>query len=165
MAKPNKEILHTDTGILKVQDACIVLVKTEWNSSITDELEKGCIEELKKQKVKKIISLVVPGAFEIPFAIRYYWQNCKKKKRPHAFISLGCVIRGETPHFDQICRAVTDGVLQLNLELPIPSIFGVLTVENEEQAKERAGGKHGHKGREAAMAALKMISSSRSLKK
>jgi 6,7-dimethyl-8-ribityllumazine synthase len=68
------------------------------------------------------------------------------------------VIKGDTPHFDYVCRAVTDGVLQLNLRLPVPTIFGVLTVDNEQQAIERIGGKHGHKGREAAAATIKMIS-------
>jgi 6,7-dimethyl-8-ribityllumazine synthase len=67
------------------------------------------------------------------------------------------VIRGDTPHFDYVCQAVTEGVVQLNLHLPVPTIFGVLTVDNEEQAKERIGGRHGHKGEEAAMTALKMI--------
>jgi 6,7-dimethyl-8-ribityllumazine synthase len=68
------------------------------------------------------------------------------------------VIRGGTPHFDYVCRAVTDGILQLNLTLPIPVIFGVLTLDNEDQAWERLGGPHGHKGEEAAVTALKMIS-------
>ena len=77
---------------------------------------------------------------------------------PDAYITLGAVIRGDTPHFDYVCKAVTDGVVQLNLSLPVPVIFGVLTVDNEEQAKERIGGKHGHKGMEAAITALKMIS-------
>jgi 6,7-dimethyl-8-ribityllumazine synthase len=72
-------------------------------------------------------------------------------------VALGCVIRGDTPHFDYVCKAVTDGVVQLNLLLPVPTIFGVLTVDNELQAKERIGGKHGHKGGEAAITALKMI--------
>jgi 6,7-dimethyl-8-ribityllumazine synthase len=71
------------------------------------------------------------------------------------------VIRGGTPHFDYVCKAVTDGVTQLNLSLPIPTIFGVLTVDNEEQAKERIGGIHGHKGEEAAVTAVKMISMTR----
>jgi 6,7-dimethyl-8-ribityllumazine synthase len=67
------------------------------------------------------------------------------------------VIRGDTPHFDYVCKAVTDGVIQLNLLLPVPTIFGVLTVDNELQAKDRIGGKHGHKGEEAAVTAIKMI--------
>jgi 6,7-dimethyl-8-ribityllumazine synthase len=147
----------TGTGILKSQDACIVLVKTEWNAAITDELEKGCIAELQKHKVKKIVTITVPGAFEIPFAIKNYWENTKNKNKPDVFIALGCVIRGETPHFDYIAKAVTEGVLQLNLMLHVPTIFGVLTVENELQARDRIGGRHGHKGEEAAITALKMI--------
>jgi len=139
------------------KNACIVLVKTEWNAAIVDELESGCRKQLEIYKIKKIITVTVPGAFEIPFAIKNYWENAGKKKKPDAFIALGCVIRGDTPHFDYICKAVTDGLVQLNLLIPVPTIFGVLTVNNEEQAKERIGGKHGHKGEEAAMTAIKMI--------
>jgi len=146
------------TGIPRVKDACIVLVKTEWNAGIVDELEKGCREVLERQEVKKIITITVPGCFEIPFAIKRYWDNSSKKKKPDAFIALGCVVRGDTPHFDYVCKAVTDGVVQLNLLLPVPVIFGVLTVDNEQQAQERIGGAHGHKGEEAAITALKMIS-------
>lgn len=152
----DSKLLNINPGILK-KDACIVLVKSEWNAAIVDELEKGCVSVLEKNKIKKIIILTVPGAFEIVFAIKNYWEKSGKKKRPDAFIALGCVIRGETPHFDFICKAVTDGVLQLNLSLPVPTIFGVLTVENEIQANERIGGKHGHKGEEAAITALKMM--------
>ena len=148
-----------NTGILYKRDACIVLIKTEWNAAIVDELEKGCIDVLKKSKIKKIITITVPGAFEIPFAIKNYWDKTKKKGKPDAFIALACVIKGGTPHFDYVCKAITDGVLQLNLTLPVPTIFGVLTTDNEEQAKERIGGKHGHKGEEAAVTALKMIKS------
>jgi 6,7-dimethyl-8-ribityllumazine synthase len=101
----------------------------------------------------------VPGAFEIPFSIRAYWDAHKyKDDRPRAFIALGCVLRGDTPHFEYVCRAVTDGVLQLNMTLPLPTIFGVLTVDNQKQAEDRVGGPHGHKGAEAALTALKMIS-------
>lgn len=152
----NSKLFDTGTGILK-KDACVVLVKTEWNAAIVDELEAGCRRELEKQGVKKIISITVPGAFEISFAIKNYWEKSGKKKRPDAFVALGCVIKGDTPHFDFVCKAVTDGVVQLNLMLPVPVIFGVLTVNNEEQARERIGGKHGHKGGEAALTALKMI--------
>ncbi|MBK6826415.1 MAG: 6,7-dimethyl-8-ribityllumazine synthase [Chitinophagaceae bacterium] len=152
----NSKLLQTSTGILK-KDACVVLVKTEWNAAITDELERGCREELERLGVRKINTLTVPGAFEIPFAIKQHWEESGKKKRAHAYIAIGCVIQGDTPHFDYVCRAVTDGVLQLNLLLPVPSIFAVLTVNNEEQARERMGGKHGHKGVEAAVTALKMI--------
>lgn len=161
----NSKLLIVDTGILNVQDACIVLVRTEWNAAVVDELEKGATAELKKHQVKKIITITVPGAVEIPFAIKSFWEHNGKKKRPGAFIALGCVVRGDTPHFDYVCKAITDGVLQLNLLLPVPVIFGVLTVDNDEQAKERIGGKHGHKGEEAAITALKMISLQQSFKK
>ena len=161
----NSKLLQMDTGILNVQDACIVLVKTEWNAAIAGELEKGAIAELQKHHVKKIVSVIVPGAVEIPFAIKSFWENSEKKKRPDAFIALGCIVRGDTPHFEYVCKAVTDGVVQLNLSLPVPVIFGVLTVNNDEQAKERIGGKHGHKGEEAAITALKMITLQQSFKK
>jgi len=84
---------------------------------------------------------------------------------PDAYITLGAVIRGDTPHFDYVCKTITDGVLQLNLSLDVPVIFGVLTVYNEQQAIERMGGKHGHKGEEAALTALKMIALNRKIKK
>ena len=160
----NSKLLNIATGILN-KNACIVLVKTEWNAAIVDELEKGCRKQLEQCKVKNIITLIVPGAVEIPFAIKNYWENTGKKKRPDAFLALGCVIRGDTPHFDYVCKLVTDGVLQLNLSLPVPTIFAVLTVENEQQANERIGGKHGHKGEEAAITAIKMISLVNSFKK
>lgn len=157
----NSSLLAETTGIPDLRNASIVLVKTEWNRFIVDELEKGCLARLQGAGVKNIRSLVVPGAFEIPFSVKAYWDHCRPKKRPEAFIALGCVLRGDTPHFDYVCRAVTDGVLQLNLGLPVPTIFGVLTVDTEEQARERIGGRHGHKGEEAAMTALKMIALTR----
>jgi 6,7-dimethyl-8-ribityllumazine synthase len=156
----NSKLLTTGTGILK-KDACIVLIRTEWNSAIVDQLEAGCIAALEKERVKKIIVVTVPGAVEIPFGIKSCWQKASGKQKPDAFIALGCVIKGDTPHFDYVCRAVTDGVLKLNLQLPVPVIFGVLTVNTEEQAMERIGGKHGHKGEEAAVTAIKMIALNR----
>ncbi len=173
MADVNKSNLNSLTGILP-KDAFIVLVKTEWNAAIVDELERGSIHKLNEFGVKKIVTVIVPGAVEIPFAVKTYWEHSKGKKknlsagrqgRPDAFIALGCVIRGGTPHFEYVCQAVTEGVVQLNLLLPVPTIFGILTVDNEEQAKERIGGSHGHKGEETATTALKMISLVRSLNK
>jgi len=165
MADVNKSNLNSLTGILP-KDAFIVLVKTEWNAAIVDDLERGSIHKLKEIGVKKIVTVTVPGAVEIPFAIKSYWEHSKrkKKKRPDAFVALGCVIRGGTPHFEYVCQAATEGVVQLNLLLPVPTIFGILTVDNEEQAKERIGGVHGHKGEEAAVTAIKMILLSQSLK-
>lgn len=157
MAEVGKSNLFQNTAGIPKKNACIVLVKTEWNAVIVDELENGCRKALAEHKVKKIITVTVPGAIEIPFAIKNYWERAGKKNRPDAFIALACVIRGDTPHFDYVCKAVTDGVLHLNLQLTVPTIFGVLTVDNEQQAKDRIGGKHGHKGEEAAITALKML--------
>jgi 6,7-dimethyl-8-ribityllumazine synthase len=149
------------TASPKLKNASIVIVRTEWNAGIVDELFSGCKKVLEEKKIG-FRDLIVPGAFEIPFAIRKFWE-LSKKSRPEAFIALGCVIKGDTPHFEFVCRGVTDGIIALNLQLPVPVIFGVLTVDNVEQAKERIGGIHGHKGEEAADTALKMISYSRSL--
>ena len=161
----NSKLLQTDTGILNIQDACIVIVRTEWNADIVDALESGCKKVLTEATIKDIRVINVPGAFEIAFGVKCYWEMSKyKDNRPHAFIALGCVLRGNTPHFDYVCKAVTDGVVQLNLSLPVPVIFGVLTVDNKQQAEERIGGEHGHKGEEAAITALKMISLIRSFK-
>ncbi|MBL0358768.1 MAG: 6,7-dimethyl-8-ribityllumazine synthase [Chitinophagaceae bacterium] len=153
----NSDSLLNTTGIQLPKGACIVIVRTEWNPAIVDALEAGCRKVLDANNISyKVVS--VPGAFEIPFCIKRYWEaNKYKDDKPHAFITLGCVLRGDTPHFEYVCQAVTDGVLQLNLLLPVPSIFGVLTVDNQEQADERIGGKHGNKGEEAAVTALKMM--------
>ncbi|MGB8192183.1 MAG: 6,7-dimethyl-8-ribityllumazine synthase [Chitinophagaceae bacterium] len=161
----NSKLLDIDAGILP-KDACIVIVKTEWNAVIVDELESGCRKKLEELGVQQISTLTVPGSFEIPFCIQSYWDAKKYlDDKPCAFIALACVVRGDTPHFDYVCRAVTDGVLQLNLTLPVPVIFGVLTVDNEKQAKERIGGKHGHKGEEAALTALKMVGLTKTFRK
>jgi 6,7-dimethyl-8-ribityllumazine synthase len=162
MAEVSKSNLFQTTGISDMEGACVVIVRTEWNDAIVGALEKGCRTELEKSGLLCRV-ITVPGAFEIPFGIRAYWDVHKyKDDRPQAFIALGCVLRGDTPHFDYVCTAVTEGVLQLNMTLPIPTIFGVLTVDNQQQADERIGGKHGHKGEEAAVTAIKMIALQRS---
>lgn len=153
----NSNLFQIDAGILN-KNACVVIVRTEWNAEIVDKLEEGCRRVLEQYGVRIIETLTVPGAFEIPYGIKMHWDiSNSRTDRPDAFIALGCVLRGDTPHFDYVCKAVTDGVMQLNLQLPVPSIFGVLTIDNQQQADERTGGKHGHKGEEAAITALKMI--------
>ncbi len=155
----DSNLFHFDTGILP-KDACVVIVRTEWNAAIVNRLEEGCKRILEQHEVSFQV-LTVPGAFEVAFGIKNYWNNYQHtEKRPAAFIALACVIRGGTPHFDYVCRAITDGIVQLNLTLPVPSVFGVLTVDSVEQAEERTGGKHGHKGEEAAITAIKMITPS-----
>lgn len=153
--------IELNKGIPDFEDAFVIIVITEWNSKIVNELEKGAKKVLKASGVK-FKTVIVPGAFEIPFAVKNHYAYCKKV--PDAYISLGTIIQGDTPHFDYVCKAVTDGILQLNLSIDVPVIFGVLTVLNEAQANERIGGKHGHKGEEAAITALKMINLNRSFK-
>ncbi|MFY7898645.1 MAG: 6,7-dimethyl-8-ribityllumazine synthase [Chitinophagaceae bacterium] len=159
MATAKNTILNK--GIPTTKDAFVVIIKTEWNSTIVNKLESGAKKILKAAQVKTK-TITVPGAFEIPFCIKAYQEKATQKA--DAFIALGTVIRGDTPHFDYVCKAVTDGIVGLNLLLPVPTIFGVLTVENELQALERIGGKHGHKGEEAALTALKMIALNKKMK-
>jgi 6,7-dimethyl-8-ribityllumazine synthase len=131
------------------------IIVSEWNSDITSKLTTGAIETLEQYEVspKDIAIETVPGCFELPLAA----QTIAWNYNPNAIICLGCVIRGETPHFDYICQAVTEGLMRVGLDAKIPVIFGVLTANTQEQAIERAGGQHGNKGVEAAIAALKMM--------
>ena len=155
MAVTDPDLFSIDAGILQ-KDAFIIIVRTEWNAVVVDKLEEGCIKILDQYGMTNYKVVNVPGAFEIPFTIKSSWDKANPIK-PRVFIALGCVMRGDTPHFEYVCRAVTDGILQLNLQLPVPVIFGVLTVDNQEQADDRIGGESGHKGEEAAISALKMI--------
>ena len=160
----NSKLFHNIEGIQQLRGALVVLIKTEWNDTIVDELERGCLHLLHGYGIKTK-TIVVPGAVEITFAVQHYWNMAKKKGKPEAFIAFGCVVRGGTPHFEYVCQSVTAGVTQLNVALPVPTVFGVLTVDTDEQAHERIGGVHGHKGEEAAITAVKMILLSRQLKK
>jgi 6,7-dimethyl-8-ribityllumazine synthase len=138
--------------------ARVAIVHTEWNDKIVRELVNGCESMVHRFTGDIIEKLAVPGCFELPFGCRHLWQRYEKvERKPEAIIAFGAVIRGGTPHFDYVSKAVTDGIVQLNLMLPVPVIFGVLTLDNEDQAWERLGGTHGHKGEEAAITALKMI--------
>jgi len=164
MATVNEDLYNINAGILP-KDACIVIVHTQWNPQTVNKLLEGCIKTLDKFEMHNYKIVSVPGAFEIPFAIKSFWDSYQNKfEKPQAFIALGCVLRGDTPHFDYVCKAVTDGIVHLNLILPAPSIFGVLTVDNQQQADDRTGGVHGNKGEEAALSALKMIGLKYSMK-
>jgi len=159
MASKGNTSLHK--GIPSLKDAFVVIVKTEWNAAIVNKLEAGVKRVLAASGIATK-TLVVPGAFEIPFAVKNHYAY--SSILPDAYITLGAVIRGDTPHFDYVCKGVTDGVMQLNLTLDTPVIFGVLTVDNEQQARERIGGVHGNKGEEAAVTAMKMIALNRKIK-
>jgi 6,7-dimethyl-8-ribityllumazine synthase len=132
----------------------IGIAVAEWNEVITAALLDAAMNTLMEYGVKKenILVRTVPGSFELPYGARILAEQFN----PHAVICIGCVIQGETPHFDYICQGVTWGIMELNLDFDIPFIFGVLTTTDQQQALDRAGGKHGNKGTEAAVTALKM---------
>lgn len=159
MSSPgNSRIIQREPVHQKDRASSVVVVRSDWNPTVVDALEDGCLEMLRESGIVQVKTIRVPGAAEIPFAVRRYWESVKyKDDKPHAFVALACIIQGDTPHFDHVCNIVSQGTLQLNLTLPIPTIFGVLTVLNESQAWERLGGVHGHKGKEAALTALSMI--------
>ncbi|PWG79431.1 6,7-dimethyl-8-ribityllumazine synthase [Pararcticibacter amylolyticus] len=132
------------------------IVTAHWNAEITGALYEGAYQFLIKQGADPdhILSLTVPGSFELSSGADMVLQH----KKVDAVICLGCVIKGDTPHFDYICSAVAHGVTNVGIKHSIPAIFGVLTTDNELQAKERAGGRHGNKGEEAAATAILMAS-------
>ena len=138
MATQGNTTLHK--GIPQAQDAFVVIVKTEWNAHIVDKLEEGAVQILKEQGARHQ-TLTVPGAVELAFAVKSFAQHSAQKA--DAFITLGTVVKGDTPHFEYVCKAATEGNTALNLSLDVPVIFGVLTVNTEEQALERIGGAHG----------------------
>ncbi len=133
----------------------IGVVVAEWNEDVTEALADGAVAALlelgaKKSNIKRIS---VPGSFELPLGAQ--WLASQKKI--DAVICLGCVIQGDTPHFDYICQAVAQGIMDLNLKFDKPVAFGVLTTLNKKQALERAGGKLGNKGEEAAVTVIRML--------
>lgn len=133
----------------------IGIVVSEWNETITNKLLEGCHKTLVKNGVEEenIIIDFVPGSFELVFGARYLVEQ----KDLDAVIILGCVIRGETPHFDYVCSGVTQGITDLNRMYDIPFVFGLLTTDDMPQAVNRAGGIHGNKGDECAITAIKMV--------
>jgi 6,7-dimethyl-8-ribityllumazine synthase len=165
MAQSQHSISLLDTQSLEqLEKAKVAVVHTEWNDKIVREQLNGFESITNRFHVGITDKIAVPGCFEVPFAIKQLWESYENKSdKPEAIVAFGAVIRGGTPHFEYVCKAVTEGILQLNLSLPIPVIFGVLTLDNEDQAWERLGGIHGHKGEEAAITALKMIKNSRAV--
>lgn len=131
------------------------IVVAEWNEDITEPLFEGAYHALIELGAKKssIFRKNVPGSFELPLAAQ--WEA--EKKDVAAVICLGCVIQGDTPHFDYVCQGVTYGIMKASLKTNKPIAFGVLTVLNKKQALERAGGKLGNKGEEAALTVVKML--------
>lgn len=131
------------------------IVVAEWNYEITGALAEGAVKTLKAHGAKDedIILKHVPGTFELTLGAQYLAEYTNVD----AIIVLGCVIQGETRHFDFICNGVTQGITSLNMKYNKPFIFGVLTTDNQQQALDRAGGRLGNKGDEAAVTAIKML--------
>lgn len=130
------------------------IVVSDWNQEVTHSLLRGALETLISHGAKEENILVkhVPGSFELTLGAQFMAEYGDLD----GVICLGCVIQGETRHFDFICQGVTHGITELNMNYNIPFVFGLLTTNNQEQAIDRSGGKHGNKGVEAAITAIKM---------
>lgn len=160
MATANKHSAPT-ASLPKVGEISVAIVSTEWNSHITDALLQGALDVFKKENLaQNVATFRVPGAVELTFAASQLIESSQFD----VIIVLGCVIRGGTPHFDYVCQSVTQGVTMLNADCDTPIIFGVLTVDNEQDAIDRAGGPLGNKGAEAAETAIKMFAFSQTVK-
>ncbi len=140
---------------INLKNKKFAIVVAEWNDDITEPLFEGAYNALLELGAKKenITRTNVPGSFELPLAA----QREASKKNIDAVICLGCVIQGDTPHFDYICQAVSYGIMNVGLKYEKPVAFGVLTTLNKKQALERAGGKLGNKGEEAAITVVTML--------
>ncbi|MCX6329410.1 MAG: 6,7-dimethyl-8-ribityllumazine synthase [Bacteroidia bacterium] len=139
------------------------IVVSDWNKDVTWSLLEGAVSTLRKHGAtdKNIIIKHVPGSFELTLGAQFLAEY----EDPDAVICLGCIIRGETPHFTYICQGVTQGITQLNLDYNIPFVFGVLTTDTHEQAIARAGGEYGNKGDESAITAIKMAALQQEMEK
>lgn len=146
---------HSSKNIQDISKKKFGIIVSEWNEEVTESLFSGAYETLLQNGAKKenIIRKNVPGSFELTLAAQWMAQEDKID----AVICLGCVIQGETKHFDFICNAVANGITNVSLKYNKPVIFGVLTPNTQQQAMDRAGGKHGNKGDEAAITAVKML--------
>jgi len=154
-SKDNNLSKGAEEELASVEEYSFAVVVADWNSDITYKLKDGCIDTLKKYgaKTENIHVAHVPGAYELPMGARLMMG----KEKIHAAICIGCVIKGETKHNEYINNAVANGLSQLSILKNKPFIFGVLTPNNYQQALDRAGGKHGNKGVEAAITALRMV--------
>jgi 6,7-dimethyl-8-ribityllumazine synthase len=164
MSSVNKNLSATEgSQIPNAKDFKFGVVYSEWNYEVTNALKDGAVKTLLANGAKEenILIKTVPGSFELTLGAQYKAEFTEVD----AIICLGCVIQGETRHFDFICDAVAKGITDLNIKYNQPFIFGVLTPENQQQALDRAGGKHGNKGDEAAITAIKMLSLRDSFKK
>jgi 6,7-dimethyl-8-ribityllumazine synthase len=155
MATANKNLSNYDkNSIPNANEFRFGIVVSQWNDHITNGLYHGALEALLDcgAKQENIIKWNVPGSFELIYGA----QRMIATQQVDAVITIGCVIKGETMHFEFVCEGVTQGIKDLNLKSDIPVIFCLLTDNNEQQSIDRSGGKHGNKGTEAAIAAIQM---------
>ncbi|MFI3323895.1 MAG: 6,7-dimethyl-8-ribityllumazine synthase [Rikenellaceae bacterium] len=154
MATKNHNLSQFDTALPSAKDLSFGIVVAEWNPEVTGALAEGAVKTLREAGCpeENIIIKHVPGTFELPLGAQFFAEYTEVD----AIIVLGCVIQGDTPHFDYVCSGVTQGVTELQLRWNIPVAFGVLTVLDTQQALDRCGGSLGNKGDEAAATALKM---------
>jgi 6,7-dimethyl-8-ribityllumazine synthase len=147
---------HNSAPSLKTKNVKIGIVVSEWNENITGALKEGALAFLSESGISKnqISIYAVPGSFELPAAAAALLDA---DDSINAMICIGCIIQGETRHFEFIAQAVANGIMRVSLDYGVPAIFGVLTCNTMEQAQEGAGGKHGNKGIEAAYSCLKML--------
>ncbi|MDL2320443.1 6,7-dimethyl-8-ribityllumazine synthase [Alistipes sp. OttesenSCG-928-B03] len=155
MATKNHNLSVFDSPVPSAVEMKFGIVVSEWNDQITGALLAGALKTLRDAGCQEhnIIVKSVPGTFELPLAAQFFAEYTDVD----AVIVLGCVIRGETPHFEYVCSGTTQGISRLQIGWNMPVAFGVLTTENLQQALDRAGGKYGNKGDEAAAAAIKMV--------
>ncbi|MDR3118268.1 MAG: 6,7-dimethyl-8-ribityllumazine synthase [Mediterranea sp.] len=164
MATAYRNLLEYDlTSVSNIEQMKFGIVVSEWNSHITGKLLEGTVETLKKHgaKPENILVKTVPGSFELTYGANQLLESCELD----AVIVLGCVIKGDTPHFDYVCMGVTQGITQLNASSDVPVIYGLITALTMEQAEDRSGGKLGNKGDECAVTAIKMVDFAWSLNK
>ena len=147
---------YSSKNLVDISNCRFAIVVSEWNEGVTESLYNGAYETLVTQgaQADNIIRKDVPGSFELSLGA----QKMAENEDIDAVICIGCVIQGETKHFDFICSAVANGITTVSLKYNKPVIFGVLTPNTQKQALDRAGGKHGNKGDEAAITAIKMLS-------
>jgi 6,7-dimethyl-8-ribityllumazine synthase len=155
MSTAHKHLSHYDPATVPSgAGRRFALVVSEWNREITDALRRGARETLLRHGVQEegIVELWVPGSFELAFGA----QVLLERGGLDGVICLGSIVRGETPHFDHVCQGTVQGIVEVGLKYGVPVIFGVLTDDNLQQARDRSGGKHGNKGVDCAVAVLKM---------
>ncbi|HRY99189.1 MAG TPA: 6,7-dimethyl-8-ribityllumazine synthase [Bacteroidales bacterium] len=162
MSTAHQNLSSYDAATLpRAEGLRIGIVVSDWNVRVTGALLEGAVALLTAQGIaaKDLIIRRVPGSFELAFAAQLLAEHTDVE----AILCLGCIIQGETRHFDFVAQGVTQGIGRVSLDYHLPVIFGVLTTETLEQALERSGGRHGNKGTEAAVTALRMIDLQRSL--